>query len=66
MLEEQETAFLFRDILRLNAETPLPIGLADTRLRKPDARPLREHLEQWQLRDGLGSSLISAMEAYVV
>ena len=66
MLEEQETAFLFRDILRLNAETPLPIGLADTRLRKPDARPLRDHLEQWQLREGLGGSLISAMEAYVV
>jgi 5'-3' exonuclease len=65
LLEDKDRAFLFREILRLEAKAPLPISLAETRLKRPDAQGVRHSLDDGQLRDGLGKALIGAMEAYV-
>ena len=65
LLSERDQAFLFRDILRLDADVPLSLTLAETRLTGADASGLRESLDDGQLRAGLGGSLSSAMEAYL-
>ena len=65
LLAERDRAFLFRDILRLDANVPLALTLAETRLRGADASGLRASLDDGQLRAGLGGSLISAVEAYL-
>lgn len=65
LLAERDQAFLFRDILRLDANVPLPVPLAATRLERPDPRALQASLDDGRLRDGLGTALVTAMEAYV-
>ena len=65
MLEERETAFLFRKILRLDTATPLPIDPAGTKLERADAGALCQAMDEWQLRDGLGAALVRAMEDYL-
>jgi 5'-3' exonuclease len=65
LLADREQAFLFREILRLDDKVPLSITLADTRVRPPVPEGLRASLADGQLQEGLGRSLIGAMEAYV-
>jgi len=62
---DRESAFLFREILRLEEQVPLPIALSDTQLKPVDAKDLNAVLNDGQLKDGLGGALIRAMEAYV-
>ena len=65
LVAERDTVFLFREILRLDAEAPLPIGLAETKLQRPDADALWQSLDQWELREGLGGSLVGALNSYL-
>ena len=61
---DKDQAFLFRQILRLDAAVPLPISVAETRLKRPKSEDVRAGLRDGQLDRGLGDSLIRAMEAY--
>jgi hypothetical protein len=65
LLDERDQAFLFRNILRLDDEAPLPIGPAQTKLSRPEAAALWQGLDEYSLRAGLGQSLLGAMETYV-
>ncbi len=65
LIAEKEQAFLFREILRLDEKVPLPISLADTRVKPSTTRDLQACLDNGQLREGLGGSLIRLMEACV-
>ncbi len=65
LLAEREQAFLFREILRLDADVPLPFGLNHTRLKRPEPSALQQSLDDGGLRDGLGRSLLAGMEAYL-
>jgi 5'-3' exonuclease len=65
LVEERDQAFLFRDILRLDARAPLPFDLGRTKLGRPDADALWRGVDAYRLREGLGASLLGALEAYV-
>jgi 5'-3' exonuclease len=64
LVSGRDQAFLFREILRLDDQAPLPVSPAGTRLSRPDPGALRRALDDGQLRDGLGGSMLRAMEAY--
>jgi 5'-3' exonuclease len=64
--EERELAFLFRRILRLDDRVPVTLSLAETRLDRPSHADLREDLERLQLGEGLGGSLMRALESWSV
>jgi len=65
LLDQRDQAFLFRDILRLDDRAPLPIGARETKLGRPEADALWQGLDAYGLREGLGQSLLGAMETYV-
>ena len=65
LLAERDQAFLFREILRLDARVPLPLTLAETRVLPPEPAALEVSLDAGGLRQGLGGALTAAMEAYL-
>lgn len=65
LIADRSQAFLFREILRLADEVPLPTTPFEARLQPADARALAVCLDDWQLAAGLGDSLVGAMEAYL-
>lgn len=66
LLEQREEAFLFRRVLRLDPEVPLPLSLSATRLARPDRAGVLAVLAGLGLEEGLGSAAGRALERYCV
>jgi len=62
----REDAFLYRRILRLDDQVPIPAGLAAAPLSRPSRSTVAAALDALGVRSGLGSALTAAMEDHGV
>jgi len=64
--DQQELAFSFRHILRLDDQVPLQMAMSDARLRAPDKSTVSAGLSGMQISAGLGRAVMESLENYCV